>query len=259
MNHRVFKRIARLQALLFLPFVALLLYGCEEEAAYGAQTSLPGTSEEVTTPGSSETNDDPSVTTSKTGRGPNIKRTSEPGKMTDRFPLYGSVDRIERTMAAVAGARKMEGGSASAMEWRGGRFLEYPVMSWAFGFYQGQMTYTQLQFSTEEIKVSLEDLYEAMSREMNARYGAPVFDSDKQVSRRLDRYSDEEIAFIEQVGLVLKGGRFRFWTPTDSTADMLTTLHMIPQDPTLTNGYVHLAWYDRVQSVADLRASGIIK
>ncbi len=257
MNHRVFNRTVRLPSLLLLSLSALFLFGCEEEE--GTEVAQGGTTEEVATEGGAIAVGEPGGGTSETGRGPNIERTSEPGKMTDRFPLYGNVDRIERTMASIAGARKMEGGSESAMEWRGGRFLEYPVMSWAFGFYKDQMTYTQLQFSSDQLAQSLEDSYEALSREMNERYGAPVFDSDKQISRQLDRYSDEEIAFIEKVGLSLKGGRFRFWTPTDSTADMLTTLHMIPQDPTLTTGYIHLAWYDRIQAVADLRASGIIK
>ena len=245
-----------LQVVLSLILIGGLAPGCEEDETGEGQGR--DVTEEI---GGASTSDAPTSTattpSATTARGPNIERTSEPGRMSDLFPLYGSRDRVEQTMAAVAGAKKMEGSTPREMEYRGGRFLEYPVRSWAFGFFEDQMTYTQLQLSTDEFDPSLEDAYEEMSREMNRRYGDPVFDSDRQVSRQLDRYSDEEIAFIEKVGLSLKGGRFRFWTPTDSTADMLTTLHMIPQDPTLTNGYIHLAWYDRAQSVADLRAAGI--
>lgn len=177
-----------------------------------------------------------------------------PASLEDLIPFRGNTYSIEQTMATVPGTQKKEGGDRSRLSYTGGRFADLPVAAWDFGFYGGQMTFAQLQFRTEETGIGLEALYERLSEEMTERYGAMMFDSDRQVSRNLSKYTKAETAFIEKVGLSIQAGKFRMWTPTDSTADVLITLNMLPNDPTMQQGVLHLAWYDRIQGEAFFRA-----
>ena len=236
--------IQRLFSILILSAITLALGACSEQEN-GEDSDIEVADNDTGAP----------VTGADPAGEPGIVRSSEPGDISDDFPFYGNPDRIERTMATVTGAQKKEPGSASSqLSYAGGRFAEIPVNAWDFGFYGGQMIFGQLQFRTEDTEESLEDLYERLSAELTDRYGEMLFDSDKQVSRQLTKFSDAEPAFIEKVGLSFPGGKFRMWTPNDSVADMLTTLNMLPKDATLQEGVVHLTWYDRLQSEAALRA-----
>lgn len=236
--------------------IGLVARGCTD-ADGGEALQTHGTVESGAT---EQTTTTPTTTTaaSNTERGPGIERTTEPGELSDLFPFYGNEERIEKTMLAIPGVKDDGTISTGAKSYTGGRFEGYPVRAWTFGFYGGQMTYGQVQLKTEDTGGDLQEIYKDLSNKMTERYRANVFSSDDGVSRRLDRYSDEEIAFIEKVGLSLKGGRFRIWTPTDSTADMLITIHMIAADAGFATGTIHLAWYDRVHAVAELRALGVM-
>ena len=236
----------RLFSILILSAITIALGACSEQENGGDTDDVEVADNDTGT----------SVTDGTTAEGPGIVRSSEPGDISDDFPFYGNPDRIERTMATVTGAQKKEPGNASSqLSYSGGRFAEIPVNAWDFGFFGGQMTFGQLQFRTEDTDENLEELYERLSAELTERYGEKLFDSDKQVSRQLTKFSHAEQAFIEKVGLSFPGGKFRMWTPNDSVADMMATLNMLPADATLQEGIVHLTWYDRIQSEAFFRAA----
>lgn len=172
-------------------------------------------------------------------------------------PFSGTKEQIRRVMARVPGAEQISVATSSAdrLDWTGGRFGEEPVREWTFGFYNGRMVFGKLLFATAQVTDDLLGLYASRNGVAQTRYGNPVFDSESQVSRALMRFNDAEVAFIEEVGLSMVGRRFRIYTPTDSTADHLIVVSMIPEDSTLAEGVVEMTWYDRREAEAFTRAT----